>query len=80
MNLPNVFPNLPDDCFVPGDHRDTAVFAQVGNDASRFPQDQVGGAYVPFVQRQFPVTVQQSGGDAADVVSRGPQPPYIPYA
>ena len=75
MNLPHVLQDFLHDRAVARDDRDAPVATQVADDAPGLGEDQFGGADVPFVQRQFPVAVQQSGGDAADVVGRRTQPP-----
>lgn len=51
--LPDVFPHLLHDSGVACDDRDAAVTAEVADDASGLPEDQFGGADVPFVERQL---------------------------
>ena len=75
MNLPHVLQDFLHDRAVARDDRDAPVAAQVADDAPGLGEDQFGGADVPFVQRQFPVAVQQSGGWVLRPTTSAASPP-----
>lgn len=77
--LSDIFEHLPDEHLVARGLRDTAVAPEIADDAPGFPHDQVRGTDIPLVQIQLPIAVQQPRRDAAQVIGRRSQPPYVAH-